>query len=110
MFVPANRKDLGARLKPWEIPVDRRSPLGNPFKTRKDSFSERERVIRLYRQWLWKQMQDPQSPAMKELNRILAIGRKYGKVKLVCWCFPKLCHSQIIARALVWMRGWEKGL
>jgi len=44
-------------------------------------------------------MQDPMSPAYRELIRLAELA---GKEELVlsCWCAPELCHGTIIKNAI----------
>ena len=32
----------------------------------------------------------------REVDRLWAVYEKYGKLILVCWCYPKLCHAGVI--------------
>jgi len=68
--------------------VDRRTPLGNPFRIGRDG--TREEVVRKYREWFGRKVQTD--------RRFLAIVEKLrGVPALVCWCAPKACHAQVIA-------------
>ena len=76
------------------------SPLGNPYKIPPHGPHTREESVQhLYRKWIWKEMQDPMSPAYRELIRLAELA---GKEELVlsCWCAPELCHGTIIKNAI----------
>lgn len=73
------------------------SPLGNPYKPTADTDA-----IELFRKWLWQQMKDPNSPAMKELQRLANIARS-GDLQLGCWCAPEPCHAEVIKSAIEWL-------
>lgn len=77
------------------VPVDRRSRWGNPFRMEDDSEAERQRVVQLYRQWLWDSLRSGHiDPAdLRELH-----GRD-----LICWCAPQLCHAEVLVSAAHWV-------
>ena len=60
---------------------------GNPFAMQNASDAERDRVIRQYQVWLTAQLLLVQK-ARQELR---------GK-RLACWCAPKPCHGDVLAR------------
>jgi len=82
--------------------VGRPSPLGNPFKIGRDG--DRDAVVGKYRQWLWRNMNNPKVKA--ELNALLGLALK-GSLELVCWCAPQACHADVIANALRWLNSQQ---
>ena len=71
---------------------------GNPFVIGVDG--DRAAVIRKYRARLRRQFDaDPEdlSTALLELE---------GKT-LVCWCFPKPCHGNVLLEAIEWARAYQ---
>lgn len=78
------------------------SPLANPFHITADTKEERARVLRQYRVWLWKKIQEGDSAVIDELRRLRAYS------VLVCYCHPKPCHGDVIMRAWQWgvRKGW----
>jgi hypothetical protein len=70
---------------PFDVYVGRPSEWGNPFPLRDES--EREEVIRKYREWLLAQPE-----LVAKAQRELA-----GKV-LGCWCAPRACHAEVLAQ------------
>jgi hypothetical protein len=99
------RRGLSSPL-PGQAYVGRPSPLGNPYALGRDG--NREEVIGKYRQWLWDQLQQPNSPQERELRRLLALAVA-GKLELLCWCAPLPCHAEVVRRALLWLAGEEGG-
>ena len=72
------------------------SPLANPFKVSSDL--PREAAIEAYRHWLWQRIQAGDAEVLAVLRTI------DDDSVLVCWCSPKPCHAEVIARAAVWLR------
>jgi len=71
------------------------SPLANPFPLKKEC--ERDNIIGLYEIWLTQNvLRIENSPARTELNRLKKIYEETGKLNLVCWCFPRRCHGEVI--------------
>lgn len=68
----------------FDIYIGRPSKWGNPFLIGKDG--SREEVIEKYRQYI---MSSPE--LLADLHELR------GKV-LGCWCAPKQCHGDILAR------------
>jgi hypothetical protein len=54
----------------------------------------REEVIERYRQRLWQRIREG-DVSLEELARL------HGKT-LACWCHPKPCHCNVLARAAAW--------
>ena len=82
----------------YQIRVDRRSALGNPYTMMVDTEEERNRVCDNYEAWFAKAVKE--NPlVMNELHRILEIARETD-VMLMCWCYPKRCHAETIKRYL----------
>ena len=68
----------------YDIRIDRRTKWGNPFKEGRDG--TRDEVIAKYEAWIKTQ------PAL-----MAALPELRGKV-LGCWCAPKPCHGDVLAR------------
>ena len=75
--------------------VDRRTPWGNRFVVGRHG--SRERVIELYRQDLWRRIRSDEMQ-LEKLARIAGMP-------LACWCHPKPCHAEVLARAAAWAAG-----
>ncbi len=76
----------------WTVRIDRQTRWGNPFRV--DVHGTRTEVIAAYRQWLWQQIKD-KTISLEELAGL------HGEV-LGCWCKPKACHGDVLARAADW--------
>ena len=84
-------------LYQWDVRVDRSSILGNPFNMSK--VSTRDVVCDKYRKYFAEVMLSDSNHAIafqKEMNRLLALYKKHGKLRLFCWCAPKRCHAETI--------------
>lgn len=83
--------------------IDRTTPLGNPFKLDgEDTPAKRAAVISRFKRHLWEQMKDGDSAVSRDLARLREIWLTKKVLMLRCWCAPKACHGQVIAKALVW--------
>lgn len=72
------------KKSPFDVYIGRPSKWGNPF--REDVDGTRAEVIVKYEAWL-----SSQPDLMAEIESLR------GKV-LGCWCKPKACHGDVIAR------------
>ncbi len=68
----------------YDVYIGRPSKWGNPFSIGKDG--TREEVIMKYLKWLRNQP-----------DLIASLDELKGK-KLGCWCAPKACHGEILAK------------
>ena len=78
------------------IYIGRPSPLGNPFVIGRDG--DREEVIRKYRDFLNKALQND-GRIKREFENLEELNKK-GDVILICWCTPSKCHGDIIKEIL----------
>lgn len=88
----------------FDVAIDRTSPWGNPFPLKNpQNLDARHVCVSNYRAWLWEQIQRGKTKMLDDL-----IARKNSNngepLKLGCWCAPRLCHGDILARACDW---WE---
>lgn len=79
--------------------IGRPSPLGNPYPMRSES--DRETVIARYRQWLWGQLK-ADTPAAREIDRLARLHKAGSAIALACWCAPRACHGDVVAKAIRW--------
>ena len=109
------REVVGKReFKEWEVRVDRASILGNPYYMVSEDY--RDKVCDQYK-YLFKRILDNynscaieiygkrfsndfQISFKKELERLVDIYKRYGKIDLYCWCAPKRCHAETIKHYL----------
>jgi len=81
------------------------SILSNPFIIGRDG--DRTERLRLYRRWLWDEIESHSSPVYREFLRMVALA-KAGNVFLKCCCKPKACHGDILRSAIEWYIAKEK--
>jgi hypothetical protein len=75
------------------------SPLANIYR---ESNYGRAGCIRKYRQWLWWKIQRRDTEVLDALKKLTEDSA------LVCWCAPKPCHAEVIAKA--WAYCKKEGL
>ena len=87
---------------PYDIPIHRGFILGNPFTHIQDKptlakyiCQSREEAILNYEKYLNEKIAEKDNDICNELNRIYKLALK-GDVNLLCYCFPKPCHGNII--------------
>jgi hypothetical protein len=85
-------------VRPCGKYVGRPSALGNPFRVGRDG--TREDVIARYRRWLRAQWRHG-GAVRQELERLAAKYQRDGRLTLLCWCTPRLCHADVIREAVV---------
>ena len=93
--------------------VGRPSILGNPFVVGKDG--SRKVVVEKYRQKLGAivkaafsgHLTDESDRAIWTELTILLSKSKVEDVNLVCYCAPLPCHSDVIKRAIEWIKSNE---
>ena len=88
--------------KPYDVKVDRSSPLGNPFPMRNaskviDLNMERNRVCDAYK-IMFNQAHESGAniDMVHETTRLVQIYKQHGKLRLFCWCAPQRCHAETI--------------
>lgn len=82
-----------ALLEKGIVRVDRATKHGNPFPIGRHHGS-REEVIERYRRHLWGRICSGDLP----LEELAALANR----PLACWCAPKPCHAEVLARAALW--------
>ena len=71
------------------------SPFANPFYLRPGSGDEvRAEVIDRYRKWLWGEIR----AGRISVQALLDLRGK----DLLCYCAPKACHGDVVAKAVQW--------
>ena len=78
------------------------SPLANPFKASTKSEAEHNRVVQLYRSWLWEKIMISDSAVCKALQYLLDQYRSGQSIQLVCWCKPLPCHGDVVKSCIEW--------
>ena len=83
----------GAVLPDNAVRIDRQTRWGNPFQVG-DEADGRDEAIRRHKDWLWDSML---SGKIKRANLLVLHDRP-----LACWCAPKPCHGDTLAKAAAW--------
>ena len=85
--------------EPYQVRVDRgHSILSNPYYMKSED--ERDEVCDKYKDYFVKQVHHNETftNALRDLYRI---AKRYGKLELFCWCYPKRCHAETIKKFLL---------
>lgn len=80
-----NMATMGRKLPEGAVYVGRPTKWGNPFAIGRDG--ERATVVRKFERWLMTQ------PELVEQAKQELRGKN-----LACWCAPKACHAEVLAR------------
>ena len=80
------------------IYVGRPSVLGNPFTVRQHGEGV---CIEKYKDWLNIQWMTGNQVVKAEINRLTDMLIEQGSLTLMCWCHPKPCHADVLAKALL---------
>lgn len=78
----------------YDVRIDRKSIVGNPFYM--ETEDERNKVCNEFETHLLRNRKYYEY----HLNLLLNIYKKYGKLRLFCWCVPKRCHGESIVKEL----------
>lgn len=62
--------------------------------------TDRDLVCEQYEEWFNDKVSRQDSLVMNELRRLFVIGRSQGYLKLGCYCAPRRCHADTIAKFL----------
>lgn len=83
---------------PLATNVGRPTPLGNPFPMRKES--QRDEVCNNYEQWFNDKLSQQDPLVLNELRKLWVLGKQQGYLNLGCYCAPRRCHADTIAKFL----------
>lgn len=97
-MTPARAVNLHA--EPHDVYIGRGSPWGNPYTHRKGTqattiVATRDEAIERYRADLWRRLRVGEPELVERLAEL------HGK-RLGCYCKPKACHGDVLARAAAW--------
>jgi hypothetical protein len=100
-----NKRHYPEGLPNNAVYVGRPTPLGNPWSalrkgTPDELAASRKSVIDQYRTWLDLQWKSKNPRVVGELRRLANILETTGELDLACWCSPKPCHADVIAKAV----------
>lgn len=89
---------VGRKPMPGEY-VGRPSPLGNPFYMANEAM--RDEVCDKYQAWFDRKVEQDDPAVMGELRRLYHLGKeKQQSIRLICYCSPRRCHADTIAKFL----------
>ena len=86
----------------YDVRIDRgHSPLANKF--RMESEKDRDKVCDQYDKWLEGQLLSGHrnKSVVVEILRLQKIYKRYGILRLFCWCAPLRCHGETVAKYIV---------
>lgn len=81
------------------VDIMRPNVLGNPFFLKDEN--QRENCNKKFKNYLWNEMQNPNSRVYKTLKRC---AQTANDIALVCCCKPKACHGDVARDAILWLR------
>ncbi len=82
------------------------SPLANPYSI--GPHGTREQVIDKYRVWLRERLsQRPRRGTIHLTVSGLVERARKERITLVCWCWPKACHAEVIRDLIVGKGGCD---
>ena len=87
------------RDHPDAFPIHRGFPLGNPYPMEADE-EKRDEVCDKYEAYFNKKLEENDEKITAELARAVAKAIDNGYIKLGCYCAPKRCHGDTIAKFL----------
>ena len=84
-------KVVHCKKEDFDVYIGRPSKWGNPFSCKNETLAKfktknREESIKKFKVWI-----------MRQPNLLADLHELRGKV-LACWCAPKTCHGDVLAR------------
>jgi hypothetical protein len=64
------------------------------------SESQRDHVCDEYDKWFRERVKNKDERVMNELRRLWSLHKGQGEVRLKCFCAPRRCHGDTVARFL----------
>lgn len=84
------------------IPVDRSTPLGNPYVMHREE--QREEVCELFKHWFKSQLKEQKNePLLHAFEEIYYALEDGYYVNLQCHCMPSSCHAESIRNEVIAM-------
>lgn len=90
----------------YDFYIGRPSVLSNPYSHNKNSkyakyfVNTRKEAINEYELYFNDKIKTNTKFSI-EIDKMLEIYNKYGKLNLVCFCYPKSCHGDILKKYLM---------
>jgi hypothetical protein len=83
--------------------IGRGTPLGNPWPA---AGHDAELILGRYRRWLWSKIRPPElgQPDLRDQAVLSALDALSESHHLVCSCWPRPCHAEVVIAAWRWLR------
>jgi hypothetical protein len=81
-----------------DIYVGRPTILGNPFSVKQHG---RDKALKRYTLWINTQYRSNNQAIIQELEHLTSRLIEQGEITLSCWCHPKPCHADLLAKAII---------
>ena len=84
--------------------VGRPGPLGNPYSHVQSGMAEymvgtRDEAVDMYEPWL-KEKLKTDNDTSRAFGDLVEVYEAFGHLVLSCWCAPKRCHAEVIAKLI----------
>jgi hypothetical protein len=79
--------------------VGRPTPLGNPYVLKREE--DRDAVCDAYERWFSAKIEQKDPAIVEALRALYARALASGHLRLACFCAPRRCHAETIARWLL---------
>lgn len=93
---------------PYDYYIGRPSKLGNPFLIGRDG--DRDEVCDKYIEYFNDNLTMIDSNISEGWKEVVRLYRQYGKLNLVCYCYPLRCHGDYIKQVVDYSLEQERGL
>ena len=97
-MITINNMDEKQPTEVFDIRVDRKTIFGNPFRINDES--ERDKMLDRYEEYFYQRLEND-ADFRNAVNYLIEVYKKYGKLNLFCWCYPKRCHSETIRKYIL---------
>ena len=89
----------------YDFYIGRPSILGNPYSHKKESIANiivknSDVAVDFYKEYFYNKINIGDVEFLKELNKLLIFYKENKKLNIVCWCYPKRCHGEVIKEYL----------
>lgn len=86
-------------VEPYDKVIDRSTPIGNPFTMRNKK--QRNMVCNSYAMWFTDAIDCKSKLVMSYLDELAKAYKRYGQLRLFCWCAPERCHGETIRKYIL---------
>lgn len=105
MIIVSNKHYFKKETGDNVIYIGRPTPLGNPFSHRAGTLAKFvtksvDEAIAKYEQWLVDKIESEDKDVLRELHKIVDASKNDKRTVLLCWCYPKPCHANIVKKII----------